>query len=77
MDNILSRLNNLKDQIERGKTEKARAEANLETYTKQRDEVVAEMVEYGVTPETIEAEIQRLDIEMQDALRQAEELLAV
>jgi len=76
-DNIATRLNNLKDLIDKGKEAKARAEANLETYTKQRDDVVAKMAELGVTPETIEAEIQRLGNEIEKGLKQAEELLVV
>ncbi len=73
--NITARLNNLKSQIEQGKTEKTRAETNLESYTKQRDEVVLQMQGLGVTPETVDAEIERLDQEIEDGLKQAEELL--
>lgn len=72
---ITARLNSLKSQIDKGKTEKTRAEANLESYTKQRDEVVAEMQELGVTPETVDAEIERLDKEIEADLKKAEELL--
>jgi|LSQX01.1.fsa_nt_gb chromosome segregation ATPase len=72
---ITARLNNLKEQIEKGKIEKTRAETNLQTYEKQRDEVVAQMAELGVTPETVDAEIERLDKEIEDGLRRAEELL--
>ena len=72
---VTVRLNNLKSQIEQGKVEKTRAETNLQTYEKQRDEVVAQMAEMGVTPETVEAEIERLDKEIEEGLQQAEELL--
>ena len=72
---ITARLNNLKAQIEKGKVEKTRAETNLESYTKQRDEVVKEMAGLGVTPETVDAEIERLDKEIEESLKQAEELL--
>lgn len=74
---VTTRLNNLKTQIETGKTEKTRAETNLESYTKQRDEVVKEMAELGVTPETVDAEIARLDAEIEADLSEAEELLRV
>jgi len=73
--NIIDRLNGLKIQIDQGKTEKTRAETNLQNYTRQRDEVVKEMSELGVTPETVDAEIERLDQEIEEGLRQAEELL--
>ena len=72
---VTVRLNNLKSQIEQGKVEKTRAETNLQTYEKQRDEVVAQMAEMGVTPETVEAEIERLGKEIEEGLQQAEELL--
>ena len=72
---ITARLNSLKAQIEKGKAEKARAEANLETYTKQRDEIVAELEALGVKPGNLDAEIVRLDQEIEDALSRAEELL--
>ena len=72
---VTVRLNSLKSQIEQGKVEKTRAETNLQTYEKQRDEVVAQMAEMGVTPETVEAEIERLGKEIEEGLQQAEELL--
>lgn len=74
---ITARLNSLKTKIEEGKVEKARAEANLESYAKQRDEIVAEMAQYGVTPETIDEEIKRLEQEIEADLAKAEELLRV
>jgi septation ring formation regulator EzrA len=72
---ITARLDALKRQIEQGKIEKTRAETNLQTYEKQRDEIVAQMAELGVTPETVDAEIKQLNWEIKDGLRQAEELL--
>ncbi len=81
MDNItnqtdvLVRLNNLKAQIEQGKTEKAKAQANLETFTKQRDEIIAQLGQLGVTPENLDAEIARLNQEILANLEQAEALL--
>ncbi len=75
MTDIMTRLNNLKAQIEKGKAEKARAEANLETYTKQRDEIISELKTLNVEPENLDAEIAQLDSEIEDALTRAEELL--
>lgn len=72
---IETRLNNLKAQIEQGKREKAMAEANLETYTKRKEELVAQLAELGVTPETVDAEIARLDAEIEENLTKAEALL--
>ncbi len=72
---ITARLSSFKSQIEQGKVEKTRAETNLESYTKQRDEIVAQMTELGVTPETVDAEIDRLETEIEADLGKAEELL--
>lgn len=74
-DDVTARLNSLKSQIEQGKVEKTRAETNLQNYTRQRDEIVQQMQELGVTPETVDAEIERLDKEIEEDLAKAEELL--
>jgi chromosome segregation ATPase len=75
MTDITARLNSLKNQIEQGKVEKTRAETNLQNFMKQRDEVVKEMADLGVTPETVDQEIERLEQEIEESLKQAEELL--
>jgi chromosome segregation ATPase len=75
MTDITGRLNALKTQIETGKTEKAKAEANLETYTAQKEELVKQLAEMGVTPETLDGEITKLDQEIAAGLDQAEALL--
>ena len=75
MTDIQGKLNSLKAEIERGKSEKAKAEANLQTYTQQKDEVVKEMAGLGVKPEDVEAEIEKLEGEIQDGLSRAETLV--
>ncbi len=75
MTDVTARLNNLKKKIEEGKVEKTRAETNLQNHTRQRDEIVTEMAELGVTPETVTQEIERLDAEIEADLARAEELL--
>lgn len=72
---VLARLNNLKAQIEQGKNEKAKAEANKETYEKQKQEIIAQLAELQVAPENLDAEIAKLETEIQQALAKAEELL--
>ncbi|NLI12493.1 hypothetical protein [Pelotomaculum propionicicum] len=70
-----ARLNNIKAMIEKGKTEKAKAEANLESFTKQRNDVIAELKALGVDPENLDTEIAKLAREEEEALARAEELL--
>lgn len=72
---VTAKLNDLKAQIEKGKTEKARAEANLETFGKQREELLKQLAELGVPPEGLDDEISRLDREVEEALAKAETLL--
>lgn len=75
VQNPEARLNAIKTQIEQGKTEKARAEANLEVFTKRQQEIEAQLKELGVAPENIDAEIAKLDQEIEANLSQAEALL--
>ena len=72
------RLISLKKQIEEGKTQKARASANLETYTKQLEDIKLEIKALGVEPtvEALDAEIKKLDVEIESKLLRAEELLS-
>ena len=75
---VNERLISLKKQIEEGKTQKARASANLETYTKQLEDIKVEIKALGVEPtvEALDAEIKKLDVEIESKLLRAEELLS-
>lgn len=70
------RLQNIKATIDRGRTEKARAEATLESLQKQEEEIHRQLTELGVEPENLQAEIERLKAEIAEQLSQAEALLA-
>ena len=58
-DNV-TRLQNIKAKIETGKTEVTKATTNLETYTKQREEIAGQIEALGVKPEGLDAEIEAL-----------------
>lgn len=75
-NNEAIRLQQIKATIDRGRTEKARAEATLESLQKQEEEIHRQLAELGVKPENLEAEIERLKVEIADQLSQAEALLA-
>jgi chromosome segregation ATPase len=77
MSDIENRLSQLKNQIEQGKREKAMAEANLETFTKRKEELVGQLAEMSVKPEELDTEIERLDKEIEANLAQAEQLLGL
>ena len=72
---LTQRLESLKQSIERGKTEKARAEATLESLQRQEAEIHAELAELGVSPGDLEAEIQRVRETVEQGLLEAERLL--
>lgn len=76
MNNDAVRLQNLKNTIERGRTEVARAEATLESLQKQEAEIHEQLRGLGVEPENLDTEIARLKAEVAEKLSQAEALLA-
>lgn len=69
------RLQNLKALIEKGRTEVARAEATLESLQRQEAEIHAQLRQFGVEPDQLDAEIARLKAEIAEKLSQAEALL--
>ncbi len=71
-----TRLQNIKSMIDRGRTEKARAEATLEALAKQEQEIHQQLEALGVSPENLDAEIERLKAEIAEQLSKAEQLLA-
>lgn len=76
MSNEAIRLQQIKDTITRGRTEKARAEATLETLAKQEADIHVQLRELGVAPENLESEIESLKAQIAEQLSKAEELLA-
>lgn len=72
---VMDRLKLLKEKIEYGKTEKAKAEANIESYTRHKKELIAQLAELGVSPENLDDEITKLEQEIEDSIKRAFELL--
>lgn len=75
-NNETLRLQAIKSTIDRGRTEKARAEATLETLDKQEADIHQQLAALGVKPENLEAEIESLKAQIAQQLSQAEALLA-
>lgn len=65
----------LKDNLEKAKSLKYRAEARLEQLKKQEDEIIRELNELGVKPEELESEIKNLAGEIERLFKEANELL--
>lgn len=74
---LQAKYNELKDNLERKKLENARLEAQLESYEKEYNKIVAEINELAKTKSLDEAleKVKALDNKIEELTKQAEELL--
>lgn len=68
-------LGQLKDDLEKAKSLKYRAEARLEQLKQQEDEIIKELKELGVNPENLDEEIKNLSDEIDNLFERANQLL--
>lgn len=68
-------LSQLKENLEKAKSLKYRAEARLEQLKKQEDEIINELKALGVEPNDLEDEINKLTLEINQLFKDANELL--
>lgn len=68
-------LNSLKENLEKAKSLKYRAEARLEQLKKQEEELINELNQLGVDPKDLDSEIEKLTNEMNQLLNEANRLL--
>ncbi|QQY80677.1 hypothetical protein EDD65_105194 [Keratinibaculum paraultunense] len=68
-------LNKLKDNLERAKNLKYKAEARLEQLNNQQAEIIKELNSLGVDPEKLDEEIEKLTIEINELFQKANALL--
>ena len=68
-------LNLLKENLEKAKSLKYRAEARLEQLKQQETEIIKELRDLGVKPEDLESEIIHLTSDINKLFQQANELL--
>lgn len=73
--NYDKKLNVLREDLEKAKSLKYRAEARLEQLKKQEDDIVKELEELNVKPEELDGEIQKLTLEIDRLFKEANELL--
>lgn len=73
--NYENELKDLKDNLEKAKNLKYRAEARLEQLNKQEEEIILELKELGIKPENLESEINKLTADIQTLFKEANELL--
>lgn len=73
--NLEADLARLKQQLQQARMVKARAEGQLEALEQDRQRILAEMGELGVTPETLDDEVARLEKEIAGLLEEARRLI--
>jgi chromosome segregation ATPase len=68
-------LSQIKDNLEKARSLKYRAEARLEQLKSQEEELIKELNELGVKPDELEDEIKRLTSDIERLFKEANELL--
>lgn len=73
--NYEKELSNLKENLDKAKTLRYKAEARLEQLKHQEDEIIKELNELGVKPEDLEVEIVELTKIIESLFKEAKEML--
>jgi chromosome segregation ATPase len=68
-------INIIKENLDKAKSLRIRAEARLEQLNKQKQEILKELLELGVKPEELENEISRLKSEIETFIKSANDLI--
>jgi chromosome segregation ATPase len=68
-------ISQLKENLDKAKSMRIRAETRMEQLVKQKQDLLNEMEEYGIKPEELENEIIRLKGEIDELIEKANELL--
>jgi len=74
---VKTRIETAKNNLRKAEQARTVAETNLANAEQQRDEVVKQMLDNGVTPETIADEIAKLETVVESDLQQVEILIPV
>ncbi|WP_425447502.1 hypothetical protein [Dethiothermospora halolimnae] len=69
------KLTSLKEDLEKAKSLKYRAEAKLEQLTQQKEELTKELNKLGVKPDEVDDKIKKLDNEITELFKEANKLL--
>lgn len=68
-------LNSLKENLEKAKDLKYKAEARLEQLNQQEEEIIKELKSMGIEPDELESEISRLTQDINRLFKEANEFL--
>ncbi|WP_026895076.1 hypothetical protein [Clostridiisalibacter paucivorans] len=75
MTNHEKHLSELKNNLEKAKTLKYKAEARLEQLNRQQQDIIDELNDLGVSPDDLDEEIEKLEKEIEKLFKKATELL--
>lgn len=75
--NYEKELSTLKENLDKAKSLKYKAEARLEQLKNQEDEIIKELNELGIKPDELEDEIMKLAEVIESLFREANELLPI
>ena len=75
MKNYEKELGELKENIDKAKNLKYKAEARLEQLINQQQEIIKELKELGVNPEDLEKEIDKLSKEIEQLFKKANNMM--
>ena len=73
--NYENELKDLKQKLELATMKKNRAEARLETLEQQEKELLTELENQGINPDTLEEEINKLELEIKNLFETSYQLL--
>lgn len=68
-------INQIKENLDKAKNLRIRAEARMEQLNRQKEEIVREIEGFGVKPEELESEIIKLKQEIEEMISKANQLL--
>lgn len=69
------KINQIKENLDKAKNMRIRAEARLEQLNKQKEEILGELKEFNVSPDELDMEINKLKSEIEDLIDRAQNLI--
>lgn len=70
-------INKIKENLDKAKNLRIRAEARLEQLNNQKQDILKELEELGVKPEDLDKEIGRLEEEIKELIKSANEMVPI
>ncbi|TDT61545.1 hypothetical protein [Fonticella tunisiensis] len=75
MKNYEAKLSELKDRLETSKNKKIKAETKLEQLQNQKNDIIKELKNMGVSPENLDDEIKKLESEIEKLIMEVDNMV--